>query len=232
MRLPAQRKETAPAPVREAGHVASGLSVKRVSPPVVASGLSGFVLGIVATLLAIGVVGHSAGGKSPAPTLPPVTSVSVGQMEVRVTRIVDRQLGPAGYPAPRKSRLIHVSLVPAIPEVGSSPPGPGMPDYQSVFIVFRLNDHPFGRAWRLRAAKADVFGVLKALYTSQLPIYDVEMDGMFPLRSGTSVRDQRTVIARIDHHTAEQIPWKRWGRDQEGRLWSSLSYRYVNTRFA
>jgi len=158
--------------------------------------------------------------------------MSVAQMKVRIQRIVDRQLGPGAYPAPRKSRLDYVQLTPAVSEPVAKSGPQLLPAYQSVYIVFRLNDNPLGRVWRLRAAKFDVFTVLKALYTSQLPVYDVEMDGNYPISRRKPVCEGHALVAIMDHSTAELIPWKRWGRDQEARLWSSLSYTCVSPQFA
>jgi hypothetical protein len=46
------------------------------------------------------------------------------------------------------------------------------------------------------------------------------------------VKSQPAVIAYLDHFTASRIPWKRWGREDEGRLWLMLARRYVDPRFA
>jgi hypothetical protein len=147
--------------------------------------------------------------------------------------MVSRQLGPA-YPDTRVHRLLSLQLSRVrLPDVALPQPDSGY-QFRSVDIVFRLNDHPLGPGWRLRAAKADVFEVLKALYTSKLPVYSVYMDGLFPRKTGTgkSTRNQPAVQVYIDYHTASGIPWKRWGRESENRLWSTLTLRYVAPWFA
>jgi hypothetical protein len=103
---------------------------------------------------------------------------------------------------------------------------------RAVYIRFRLNNHPLGKAWRLRAAKADVFAVMQALFTSQLPIYSVEMVGLFPVSTGKGTKEEPVLVVYMDHLTASTIPWKRWGRESEGRLWAMLPSRYIDPRFA
>lgn len=155
-------------------------------------------------------------------------------MKVRIEKVVARVLGPGGYPPQARSRLISVNLLPAVPDLG--PPTyigeERLRRFRSVLITFRLNNHPLGPSWRLKAAQADVFGVMKTLYTSQLPVYDVHMVGDFPLKQGNSVKSQPAVVVDMDYFTASRIPWKRWGREAEGRLWSTLARHYVDPRFA
>jgi hypothetical protein len=152
-------------------------------------------------------------------------------MKARLVRIVTRQLGPA-YPDTHTPRLVSLQLARVrLPNVALPTPDSGY-EFRSVDIVYRLNDHPLGPAWRLRAAKADVFEVLKALYTSNLPIYSVYMNGLFPRGKGKNTREQSAVQVYIDYHTAAKIPWKRWGRELENRLWSTLTLRYVAPWFA
>jgi hypothetical protein len=167
---------------------------------------------------------------TPLATLPPAKPVGDALLYQSVRRVVIRQLGEA-YPNVKLRRLIQLRLDPISsaldPEARASVP----PNSRSVFIEFRLYDHPLGKSWRLRSAKADVFSVLKALYTSRLPIYDVELVGIFPLRNGKVVEDSRALVAFIDHPTANRIPWRRWGRDNEGSLWALLDYKHLDPRF-
>jgi hypothetical protein len=102
-----------------------------------------------------------------------------------------------------------------------------------VFITFRLNDHPFGRAWRVRAAKADVFAILHALYTSQLYIYDVHMDGMFPLDAKKPGSLQTAARAYVSHREALRIPWRHMSRSpaDEATLWQTLTTHWIDPRF-
>jgi hypothetical protein len=58
------------------------------------------------------------------------------------------------------------------------------------------------------------------------------MEGLFPVKNGKSTKERRVLVAYIDRHTAGTIPWKHWGRDKEGRLWSLLPYKYRDPRFA
>jgi hypothetical protein len=201
------------------------------SPPVVAAAFSGFVVGVLVTLIATGTVGGGSASPSTPSTLPLATPVADAQMYDRVRKLVVRQLG-LSYPTGKVPRLQRLTLVPA----GPYRHGLGVPDsqatFRSVYIEFRLNDHPLGRTWRLRTAKADIFAVFKALYTSLLPIYNVEMDGSFTVRDRGAQVSRNVLVARINHHTADGIPWKRWGRDNEARLWTMLSIHYVDPRFA
>jgi len=200
-------------------------------PPIVAATLSGFVVGVFVALIATGVVNHTAPTVQPPATLPPANSVAASQLHSRVQNIVNHQLGSA-YPLQRGPRLVHLSLVhsesllqpPTSPKISSH--------YRSVYLTIRLNDHPLGRSWRLRAAKADVFQLLKALYTSRLPIYRVQITGIFPLRRGRTAAEQQVLVAVMNHPTAERIPWKRWGRDHESQLWAMLDYKVVDPRFS
>jgi len=200
-------------------------------PPIVAATVSGFVVGVFVALIATGVVNHTTPAAQLPATLPPAKSVVASQLHSRVQTIVDHQLGSA-YPVQRGPRLVHLSLV----RTGSVLPTPNSPKlsshYRSVYLTIRLNDHPLGRIWRLKAAQADVFQLLKALYTSQLPIYRVQITGIFPVRLGKTTAEQQVLVAVMDHPTAERIPWKRWGRDHESQLWAMLDYKVVDRRFS
>jgi hypothetical protein len=199
--------------------------------PIVSAALSGLVVGVVVTLLATGVM-HGTQNGQPVGTLPPATATGESAFYATATRIISRQLGP-GYPDQKQRRLMTLYISPAAPErVGPEAPA-ALTKYRSVYIAFRLNDHPLGASWRLRAAKADVFAVMKALYTSQLPVYSVEMDGYFPepSRRTHAVSAKKVLVAYIDHSTAARLPWRRWGREAEGRLWSMLTFTVVSPQF-
>ncbi|MGH2448082.1 MAG: hypothetical protein ACRDFS_05700 [Chloroflexota bacterium] len=189
--------------------------------------------GAIVALLAAGVFarGPAQAALKPNATLPPVTPTAVDQMYTRVKSMVVKDLGPS-YPNPRLARLLSLTLVPVAPPVlrriGPSP----IDRLRTVVIVFRLNDHPLGKAWRLRTAKADVFVVMKSLYASQLPIYNVEMIGEYPMPRNHVRKLRRVLTAFLDHTTASQIPWKHWRRTDESTLWSMLTYSSVNKAFA
>lgn len=200
-------------------------------PRIVAWALSGFVVGVLLTLVATGTVNHSTGTATPQATLPPPKPVGDALLYRSVRRVVIKQLGQA-YPNVKQPRLIQLRLDPVISALDPVSPVTIPARFRSVFIEFRLYDHPLGKSWRLRSAKADVFSLLKALYTSNFPIYDVELVGVFPLRNGKVLQDTRALVAFIDHPTANRIPWKRWGRDNEARLWALLDYKHLDSRFA
>jgi hypothetical protein len=201
------------------------------SPPIVAAALSGFVVGVILTLLATGLMPSGAGSAHLAPTLPPATPVGDPQLTASVRRIVAHRLGLA-YPAPKTPRLLNVDVAEAGPVLPDSTSPITPHKERAVYIRFRLNNHPLGRAWRLKAAKADVFAVMQALYTSQLPIYSVEMVGIFPISTRKGVKDEPVLVVYMDHLTASTVPWKRWGRESEGRLWAMLPSKYIDPRFA
>jgi hypothetical protein len=193
--------------------------------------LTGFVVGVLLTLIATGTLNHNSQPSTPLATLPPAKAVGDAVLYQSVRRVVIRQLGQE-YPNVKLHRLIQLRLDPVSSPLDPEARGSVPSNSRSVFIEFRLYDHPLGKSWRLRSAKADVFSVLKALYTSRLPIYGVELVGIFPLRNGNVVQDSRALVAFIDHPTANRIPWRRWGRDNEGRLWSLLDYKHLDPRFA
>lgn len=202
-----------------------------MAAPAIAFGLSGFVLGIIVTLLALGVF-HMQQSAAPVATLPPSTPVGDESMRARVTKIVQSQLGPA-YPGPAKSRLVGPVIVSPVLPPGDVDPiqNPRLAKYRSVTVKFWLNDHPLGKPWRLRAARGDVFNLMKALYTSQLPVYNLYLQGYFHLPGSGRKRDL-VLKAYMDHPTAARIPWKRMDRvTGETRVWNLLSYRYVNPKF-
>lgn len=182
------------------------------------------------TLAASGAVGSGSHSAQPAPTLPPATSVSDTQLYAKLSRIVTRTLGPG--PGQTRTRLLSIQVETPVSDFIPPESPHRLSQYRSVTITFRLNDHPLGPLWRMKAARADIFGVMKALYTSQLPIYDVQMNGVFPVRKSNKIRTQTVVVAYLDHYTASQIPWKRWGREAEGRLWAMLTDHYVDPAFA
>ena len=225
--LPPEHAETAPAETASAKR-RRRLHISPPPPPIVAATLSGFVLGIIATLAVIG-IGSSPSNAVGTATLPPSTPVADTQLKLRVTRIVTHQLG-LYYPNSKIPRLQDVEINDAGPPLATFPNSGGVAPYHSVYIKFRLDDHPLGKVWRMKAARADVFAVMRALYVSQMPIYSVWMDGTFPL--GPRHREETVLSVYMDHLTASHLPWKRWSRDDEGRLWSLLPYRSVDPRFA
>jgi hypothetical protein len=189
------------------------------------------VVGVLLTLVATGTLNHSSPAATAPATLPPTRPVGDAQLYQNVRRIVIRQLGQA-YPNVKLHRLIQLRLDPVSSALDPEARSGVALHSRSVFIEFRLYDHPLGKSWRLRSAKADVFSVLKALYTSRLPIYDVELIGVFPLLNGKVLQDSRALVAFIDHPTADRIPWRRWGRDNEARLWTLLDSKHLDPRFA
>lgn len=199
------------------------------SPPVVSSAFSGFVVGILVTLAATGVFSH-ASKPSASPTLPPVRLVGDPQLWAAVHRLATQKLGP--FTDEKRARLVAVNLSPISSLEALADPRLSISKYRSAKIVFRLNNHPLGASWRFKAAKADVFALLKALYTSDLPIYDVELIGIFPVSSGKTIAERQVMTAYETHDAAARIPWRRWGRDKEAALWSQLTYRQVNPKFA
>lgn len=168
-------------------------------------------------------------GSGTSVSLPPPANVGIGpqQFHVRAQRIVQNVLGP-GYPNPK--RLIQLLLLQV--HLPSGPPDSpySLENYRSLYIEYRLLDHPL-RTWRLRTAKSEVFSLLRALYTSGLPIYDVELDGRFMLPDHGKLREERALLAYVDRTTADSIPWKRWGRDHENQVWSMLPVKSVDPRF-
>jgi hypothetical protein len=200
-------------------------------PPVIAGTFSGFVVGIVLTLVVSGVVTHTSNGSLATAT--PVSTVDPGLvgrtlgMTQKVRNMIVKQLGP-WYTDPRKPRLVNLALTPAVA------PGLNSAGYRTITFTFRLNDHPLGKVWRLRAAEGDIFEVLHSLYTSGLPVYSVGMIGIFPLPSGKTVKERIALRAYMKYVVASKIPWTNWGRnrDTEARLWQMLSSVHVDHAFA
>lgn len=200
------------------------------SPPVVSAAISGFVVGVILTLLLTGALSHRGQATAARATLPPAQTVSLATFRARATRIVLRQLGP--YPDRRRSRLVSLRVTPLAQRLLSAQPGAQLQTYRSLSISFRLYDNPLGRAWRLRSAKSDVFFLLKALYTSRLPIYNIRLVGTFPLKSGSTNRERPALTAYMNFADAQRVPWKRWGRDHESDLWNNLTSKHVDSWFA
>ncbi len=199
---------------------------RTISPPIVASGLSGLVVGVVLTLVVTGLTPHATSKALPSATiLPPIPRVQP-HLYKNVQRIVLRALAPA-YPNPKISRLVNLELLPpeSRADVGSKP------RLHSVIITFRLNDHPLGKGWRLRAAKGDVFRVLKALYTSGLPVGSVHMDGEFPSGKSSEGPTYLAVTTFISLSRAAHIAWRKLDRTREDQVWRNLNRVYVNPRF-
>jgi hypothetical protein len=215
-----------------AGRVAFGVRaiatrVHAPHPPSVASALSGFVVGVVVTLFATGVFNL---GSTPSAIPPPPTApvVPVSTLRTNVQKLVTKQLGP-GYPNP--NRLISLLVLPVRPANGSPESITALARYRSLYIEYRLLDHPL-RAWRLKTAKSEVFSLLHALYTSGLPVYNVELDGRFMLPDHGQIREERALFAYIDFEAASRIPWRSWGREHEGQVWNLLPVKSVDPRFA
>jgi hypothetical protein len=195
------------------------------SPPTVASTLSGFVIGVLVTLVASGIIGHASSNKSVQSTPVPVRSVRDELLEAKLNHLATKVLGPA-YPTGPKSRFLSVKV--STLGIGLVPPDVAR-TYRSCVITFRLNDHPLGPSWRLREAKADVFALLKSIYISGLPVYDMELVGRF--HTGTQA-PYTAIVAYMSYQSAGRIPWKRWGRTHEGQVWNLLDYRSIAKKFA
>jgi hypothetical protein len=73
---------------------------------------------------------------------------------------------------------------------------------------------------------------MKALYTSPLPVYNVTMLGRFPLPQGKKLVEQTALQAFLSYETANKIPWRLWTRKDESTLWSRLTSKRVDSRFA
>jgi hypothetical protein len=198
------------------------------SPPIVTSAVTGFVAGVLVTLAATGVVAHS-GNSSAASPLPTTRPVRSSTLHDRLWRMATHALGP--YTSEKQKRLISVSLLNVHSLEAVADPLSDLGGFKSATIYFRLNDHPLGKPWRLRAAKADVFAVMKSIYTSDLPVYDTELIGVFPLPTKKGKIVSRAVIAYETHDAAGKIPWKNWGRENESVLWNRLPYHWVDPRF-
>jgi hypothetical protein len=145
----------------------------------------------------------------------------------KVKRMLAHELGPY-YQDTRLARLVRLDLLPIRSNNGNAT------RCCAVMVLYRLNDHPLGKVWRLRAAEADVFEVMKALYTSKLPIDSVRMRGQFPLTVKKRMKVVTAVIAYMDHRTAVKIQWDSWqrNRDTEARLWKLLTRVFVAPGFA
>jgi hypothetical protein len=201
--------------------------------PAISAAFSGFVVGILATLVVTGVfgTGSSRSTGNITATLPPATPVADTQMYAAVNRIVTRELGQT-YAGGKVARLKSLQIDVAGSLNNQPLPANRLSAKKSVYIEFRLYDNPLGRSWRLRTAKSDVFNVMKSLYLSQLPIYNIEMVGFYHLKGGNPASEDSALVAYMDHSVAQHIPWKHWGRDQEARVWTLLAYHYVDPRFA
>lgn len=202
------------------------------SPPVIAGALSGFVIGVLLTLLATGTMSRGSLSPDATSTVPPATIVPDAQLKVQINRIVSKILGPQPADA-KKSRLLDTQLYPVSPADVDPGQAFAYPGFRSVLITFRLNDHPFGPSWRLRAAEADVFAIMRALYLSQLNIFDVQLDGKFPLNPKQPNRLQTSVRAYMSYDQSRRIPWRRWTRSaaNEARLWRTLTSVSVDPHF-
>ena len=199
--------------------------------PIVSSALSGFVIGVVLTLIATGSILHSSSGTGlptpqPTPSSTQAPNLNDATIASRLRVLVARQLGPS--PEKSQPRLIKLTVSPGSPINPLQPDATG--SLRTVVIRFRLNNHPLGGTWRLRAAKADVFLVLRGLYTSGLPIGSVDMTGLWPLKTG----NPRIVLrVYLESETAARVPWRKMGRNEvnEARLWKMLNYKWVDPRF-
>ncbi|HEX8919679.1 MAG TPA: hypothetical protein VF898_14340 [Chloroflexota bacterium] len=204
---------------------------RRVSPPVVASALSGFVVGVFFTLIATGLIVPANSSSGTGQPLPPVRNLAESQAYQRVHKLVVRRLGPA-YPDPKQNRLLYLYVTPAEQPSTLSLTTVKNAHYRSVYITYRVNEHPLGKSWRLRAAKADAFSVMQALYTANLGIYNVWMFGKFPEPHNGKIQDATVLIAYMDHRVATTIPWRSWGREDEERLWNRLPTKWLYPPFA
>jgi len=189
------------------------------------------VIGVLVTLVATGVWGSgSSSTATPPATLPVPTEVAATSLYRAVSKIALHELGPAD-PGQKGSRLVYLHLFPAQSVLIRTGATPDLQEYRSPYLEFNLYDNPLGKAWRLRTAESDVFRLLRALYTSGLPIYNVQLVGWFPVSNGKTVKNSKVLVALMDYFTAESIPWKRWGREHEAQVWKMLTYKSVDPRF-
>jgi hypothetical protein len=198
------------------------------SPPNVSWALSGFVVGVFATLLATGIFARSPHTSAAPPVVTP-RAVAPSILYTQINRLVTRQLGK--YTDTRQARLVSLRLLTVRTLESLTDSSVPLAHYRSVYVRFRLNDNPLGASWRVRTAKADVFALLKTLYSSGLPVYDALLIGMYPLTTGHVTNETQAVVAYETHDDAVKIPWKQWGRENEGVVWNGLSYHSIDPRF-
>jgi hypothetical protein len=198
---------------------------------VLAGTISGFVVGVFVTLIATGVISHTSASSPPPPTPTVAPGIPDPLFYQRAKAIAVKQLGPSASTS-TLPRFVALRLLPAVPNRSGVVPAEGLLQYKSIELTFRLYDHPLGKVWRLRAAKADIFAVMKALYTSTLPVYNVAMIGRFPLPRGKNTVEQTALQAFMEYGTANKIPWRLWSRRHEGELWNRLTRKRVDSRFA
>jgi hypothetical protein len=189
---------------------------------VLVSAVIGCAIGVIGTLafapFAVNSQ-HKPDETTPTPTINRMTTQSV---EAVLNRIASAKLGYSN--ATGKSRVVRVVAAPAfrynyIPDT---------PQYFNVQIAFTLSTSVPG--YNSATAEDDVFEILDAIYTSDLPVNNISCQGMFQFDG--SKHPQVALRAGVTPTIADRIDWTDVSRGQEKTVWKKLSPHWISGKFS
>ncbi len=198
-------------------------SVYAMLAAAVVGGLIGVVMALAfAPLVISGEAKIDTLSRTPGPTASPTSNTSAGAVRVAIERLSRTALG---YTTSGQQRVTGVAVSPITFSNGDSSV------LYDATITFTLNPNPFGSSFRIRSAQEDVFLVLKALYSHDLPLSDVSFRGMFDFPKS---RRPKPVLIAGSNLTVESkfAPWNKAARSLEKRVWSALRPHWISSRFA
>lgn len=194
------------------------------------SALVGFAIGVLLTvafspLLSLAHHHNAAHFITPTP-LP----LSRNEVLVRTRQLADQALSYEFNGKPH--RLLAVSLSPAIRiNPGRFPLPTGMTFVYNAVLTFVLNPNFVGVHFQILGAENDCLLFLKELYTHQLPLNDIELNGIFQFPGARNA----SVVMRAGSNSAIEsklAPWKSVSpQNNLQRVWNSLRPHFISERY-
>jgi hypothetical protein len=184
----------------------------------------GFAVGVVITLAASPLLSALSSNKHKHTALPTPVAMTQQQVQQQVHQLTDSALS---FYYLGKHRVQSVSVV---PDVEQAPPLLQQPVIYDARIQFGLNPNPAGTKFQIGGAESDCFLVLKALYSHNLPLNDIDLLGTFTFPNRRSM--QVVLHAGSNPYVESKFaPWKSLPRTKTLKVWEALAPHWISRKF-
>jgi len=186
----------------------------------------GFAIGVLVTAAFAPLMNAVSHHKPGTPTAGPTpVALTEGQLQAKVTQLADSAL--LGYAASGQHRVERVALTPGY-QPGRPPIGEAT--LYNVALTFGLNSNEISPTIQTLGVKIDCFLVLKALYTHDLPLNNVELFGTF--RFPHRAHNSTVMVAGSSLYVESRFSWKSISPPSDTkRVWANLSPNWIAKRF-
>jgi hypothetical protein len=186
----------------------------------------GFAIGVVLTLAASPLLSAISSHKhrNAAPISTPVP-LSLAQVQARVGQLTDSALS---FAYNGKHRVESITLVPDVEIRAPVFQQPRSPLYDAK-IQFGLNPNLASTSIQIGGAETDCFMILKALYSHNLPLNDIELLGTFQFPS--EKHRVAALRAASDPFVQSKFAWKSLSRSDTKKVWLNLTPHWISRAF-